>query len=277
MKELLEKRMNLILLVVVIVAALAIGIPTGFRSCSTSTSNGELATVKPTAATPDEVETTVAQTSVVEATVKVNANKAKKKNATKSTKADTEATEPTEAIVSTEEPTDTKATKATEETTEPKVFATAEKVANKASYDAQWNAGFLVAIDNPDTSYYCPHFELTDKNRDLLERLCMGEFGSGGFAGAAMIAQAVKDDMYYYGYTDVATIISQLHYTGRTDVTPTKSVKDAVTYVFDMDKDAIQHRILYMYNPKLMSEGYSSFHESQRYICNLEDVRFFDR
>ena len=86
--------MNLILLVVVIVAALAIGIPTGFRSCSTSTSNGELATVKPTAATPDEVETTVAQTSVVEATVKVNANKAKKKNATKSTKADTEATEP---------------------------------------------------------------------------------------------------------------------------------------------------------------------------------------
>ena len=119
--------MNLILLVVVIVAALAIGIPTGFRSCSTSTSNGELATVKPTAATPDEVETTVAQTSVVEATVKVNANKAKKKNATKSTKADTEATEPTEAIVSTEEPTDTKATKATEETTEPKVSSSVKK------------------------------------------------------------------------------------------------------------------------------------------------------
>ena len=38
--------------------------------------------------------------------------------------------------------------------------------------------------------------------------------------------------------------------------------------------DAVQHRILYMYNPLLVA---SEFHESQNYILTYEDVRFFDR
>ena len=160
--------------------------------------------------------------------------------------------------------------------TSSKVFATAPKVDNAASHSAQWNAGYLVAVDGPDSSYYCGHVELTDKDRKLLEKLCMGELGSGGFVGAALIAQAVKNAMYYDGYTDVQSVINNYHYTGRL-TTPTQRVKDAVIYVFDMDKDAIQHRILYMYNPELLSEGYSNFHESQRYICTYQDVRFFDR
>lgn len=263
--------MNLILLAAVLIVALAIGIPTGFRSCSTSTSTSEIPTTAPVTSSPDEEDTTspTEKATVIEATVKVakkKANKPKSEKAEKTTKA-SEETKATEAETTTEP---------TEETTEPRIFATAEPVEYAASYDDQWDAGFLVAIDNPDEDYYCPHVELTDKNRDLLERLCMGEYGSGGFTGAAMIAQAVKNAMYYYGYTDVATVISELHYTGSTSIEATKSVKDAVTYVFDMDKDAIQHRILYMYNPKLMSEGFSDFHETQRYICNFGDVRFFD-
>ena len=74
----------------------------------------------------------------------------------------------------------------------PVPFATAAVPAHPADYQAQWDAGYLLAIDNPDTSYSTSTVELSDADRDLLERLCMGEFGSGGFIGAALIAQAVK-------------------------------------------------------------------------------------
>ena len=73
------------------------------------------------------------------------------------------------------------------------VFATAEVPDSPADYQAQWDAGYLLAIDNPDTSYSTYHIDLTDSDRQLLENLCYGEFGTGGFIGAALIAQAVKE------------------------------------------------------------------------------------
>ncbi len=153
-------------------------------------------------------------------------------------------------------------------------FATAIPPAVPADYNAQWNAGYLVAIDNPDTTYKCGQVTLSDYDRDLLERLCMGEFGSGGFVGAALIAQAVKNAMCFDGYTSVQSIIDGCHYTGRTDVGTNEACKQAVRYIFDENHDAVQHRIMYMYNPLLVQ---SAFHESQNYILTYEDVRFFDR
>ena len=38
----------------------------------------------------------------------------------------------------------------------------------------------------------------------------MGEFGSGGFVGAALIAQAVKNAMCFDGYTSVAQVIENV-------------------------------------------------------------------
>ena len=48
----------------------------------------------------------------------------------------------------------------------------------------------------------------------------------------------------------------------------------AVSYIFDENKDAVQHRIMYMYNPDMVQ---SAFHESQNYILTYQTVRFFDR
>lgn len=175
----------------------------------------------------------------------------------------------------------TKATKATKpSTTQPKTqaatipFATAIPPQTPADYNAQWNAGYLVAIDNPDTTYECGQVTLCDADRDLLERLCMGEFGSGGFVGVALIAQAVKDAMCFDGYTSVQSVIDDCHYTGRTDIGTNEACKQAVRYIFDENHDAVQHRIMYMYNPNLVQ---SAFHESQNYILTYQDVRFFDR
>lgn len=153
-------------------------------------------------------------------------------------------------------------------------FATAIPPQTPADYNAQWNAGYLVAIDNPDTTYQCGQVTLCDADRDLLERLCMGEFGSGGFVGAALIAQAVKDAMCFDGYTSVQAIIDGCHYTGRTDIGTNEACKQAVRYIFDENHDAVQHRIMYMYNPNIVQ---SAFHESQNYILTYQDVRFFDR
>lgn len=153
-------------------------------------------------------------------------------------------------------------------------YATAEPVANPADYNEQWNQGYLVAIDNPDTSYSTGHVSLTDEDRDLLERLCYGEFGSGGFVGASLIAQSVKDAMYYVGFTSVAQVIREYKYTGSTTSGKNQACQQAVKYVFDENHDAVQHRIMYMYNPYMVP---SQFHESQKFILSYENVRFFDK
>ena len=131
-----------------------------------------------------------------------------------------------------------------------------------------------VAIDNPDTSYSTGHVSLTDEDRDLLERLCYGEFGSGGFVGASLIAQSVKDAMYYVGFTSVAQVIREYKYTGSTTSGKNQACQQAVKYVFDENHDAVQHRIMYMYNPYMVP---SQFHESQKFILSYENVRFFDK
>lgn len=153
-------------------------------------------------------------------------------------------------------------------------FATAIPAAEPADYNEQWAAGYLVAIDNPDKTYQCAAVTLTDEDRDLLERLCYGEFGSGGFIGAALIAQAVKDAMCFDGFPTVESVISGCHYDGKTTIGTNEACKQAVAYIFDENRDAVQHRIMYMYNPAIVQ---SAFHESQNYILTYQGVRFFDR
>ena len=153
-------------------------------------------------------------------------------------------------------------------------FATAIPPKEPVDYQSQWDAGYLVAIDNPDKTYECAKVTLTDEDRDLLERLCMGEFGSGGFIGAALIAQSVKDAMCFDGYPTVESVIKNCHYTGSTKIGTNEACIQAVSYIFDENKDAVQHRIMYMYNPDMVQ---SAFHESQNYILTYQTVRFFDR
>lgn len=214
------------------------------------------------------VLTTDEPTEPVETTVQPTTKKSDKEKSTQPT-----TSKPTET---------TKATKATEATkpaaaqanTQALYYATAIPVETPASYEEQWNAGYLVAIDNPDKTYECSKVTLTDEDRDLLERLCYGEFGSGGFIGAALIAQCVKDAMCFDGYPTVESVIKGCHYDGSTEKGTSTACKQAVSYIFDQNKEAVQHRMMYMYNPKIV---YSSFHESQNYILTYQDVRFFDR
>ena len=200
---------------------------------------------------------------------------------TPETKPDTTASADSTAPAASVNPTlPTLPTKPTQPTTtpastEPSVpYATAIKPDAPADYQTQWDMGYLIAIDNPDTTYMCASVTLTEEDRDLLERLCMGEFGSGGFIGACLIAQSVKDAMCFDGYSSGAEVIRESRYTGSTDMGTNDECRQAVRYIFDENHDAVQHRLMYMYNPRMVQ---SNFHESQNFILSYSGIRFFDR
>lgn len=200
---------------------------------------------------------------------------------TPETKPDTTASADSTAPAASVNPTlPTLPTKPTQPTTtpastEPSVpYATAIKPDAPADYQTQWDMGYLIAIDNPDTTYMCASVTLTEEDRELLERLCMGEFGSGGFIGACLIAQSVKDAMCFDGYSSVAEVIRECRYTGSTDMGTNDECRQAVRYIFDENHDAVQHRLMYMYNPRMVQ---SNFHESQNFILSYSGIRFFDR
>lgn len=273
MKEKLEKKFTLILSCIVIVVLIAVGIPLSVNTVQTRTADIEAETVisadvlPSTSASETESPETEPELKIYSKTVKLD-SKSKTASKKKPEKKSKKVKKKTSSKKS-----DDKNKKKKKKRIPGFSYATAPTQAN-VSYSAQWNAGYLVAIDNPDSSYHPSHIELSDKDRDLLERLCYGEFGDGGFTGAALIAQAVRDAMATYGISSVRQVINQFSYDGRTDHPGDKTIKDAVTYIFDMDKAAVKHRIIYMYDTAYVD---SEFHETQNYVCTFKTTRFFDK
>lgn len=122
--------------------------------------------------------------------------------------------------------------------------------------------------------YHSYVVELSEDDRDLLERLVMGEAGTEGYIGACLVAQAIRDAITYYGYTSIENVILGLQYKGRTDEEPNEDVKKAVAYIFDEGGMAVSHKILYFYS---YEETVSDFHESQHYVITYGSHKFFDR
>ena len=161
--------------------------------------------------------------------------------------------------------TETKVTEVSEpeeENTESEYINNYEKV-----YDSQ---EYLLEINNPDSSYVPDHISLSSYDREKLERLVMGEAGSMGYVGAALVAQSIRDAMNQLNTASIDTIISEYQYYGSIKIRPNKTVKDAVSYIFDQNGSAVQHRILFFYT------GSSSWHETQQFILCYGKVKFFD-
>lgn len=145
-----------------------------------------------------------------------------------------------------------------------------------ASKNNQLSKGYLVAIKNPDPDYAYDgkSVEMTEKDLDIAGRLIMGEAGTMGFYGCCLVAQAIRDT-YYYGHFDSINAVRKGYgYDGSIKHKPNAAAKKAVKYILQEGHSAIQHRILYFYNPRLCS---SSFHENHNYLLTYKDVRFFDK
>lgn len=141
-----------------------------------------------------------------------------------------------------------------------------------SSYDSysSGSSSYLMSISNADPNYSPKHVSLSSYDRDRLERIVMGEAGIMSYNGCALVAQSIRDAMNRSNTNSVDRIISEYQYFGVTSYEPNQKVKDAVSYIFDQDGSAVQHRVLCFYT------GYSPWHETQTFIMDIDNVRFFD-
>lgn len=135
------------------------------------------------------------------------------------------------------------------------------------------STGYLMDIENPDPNYTSYSICLSDADRDLAERIVMGEAGSTGYTGMALVAQCLRDTFVKGGYSDIASVIAQNGYYGSTSIKPSQTCKDVINYIFDQGGAAVQHRMIVYYASNYCS---SSWHESQNFVCSYGYVRFFD-
>lgn len=131
---------------------------------------------------------------------------------------------------------------------------------------------YLISGGNIDTDYHGSIVELPDDEMELLEKIVMGEAGTEGYIGAALVAQCIRDTIVYEGYDSVSSIIEDLQYDGRTDVEPNMEVKRAVNYIFNLGGSAVQHEIVYFYAPGLVK---SDFHEKLEFVVEYGGHKFF--
>ena len=138
---------------------------------------------------------------------------------------------------------------------------------------SEGSGGTSIAGAVIDNNYVGRKVSITAYERSILENIVYGEFGADA-TGAKLIAQCMRDAIVS-GYAKAATMPSDMRYTGYSAgrTTVNQISRDAVKYIFDEGKYAVKHRILVMYARDMM---YSAWHESQHFIVQYQNVRFFD-
>ncbi|MEY8333123.1 hypothetical protein AALB53_08465 [Lachnospiraceae bacterium 47-T17] len=128
-----------------------------------------------------------------------------------------------------------------------------------------------------DKKYISEPLELSSVDRANFERLVQGEAGDEGFAGAAIVAQSLRDNMRDKDVYNLLEIKRIMKYSGSMKNAPNKDVKKACKFILDDGGMALQHRVLYFYAPKWTTNHYSKFHESQLFLIEHKGHRVFDR
>ena len=135
---------------------------------------------------------------------------------------------------------------------------------------SDYSGSYLIDIANPDYSYSPSRVSLSSYDRAKLERLVMGEAGSTGYQGCALVAQCIRDAMVRSNTTSIDQIISDYGYYGSTAGEPNSAAKEAVSFIFDQGGSAVDHRIIVFYI------GQSDWHETQTFVTEFAGMRFFD-
>lgn len=148
-----------------------------------------------------------------------------------------------------------------------------EKKTTSTTVQATSSSDYLMSIDEPDPNYVGYAISLTDYDRDLAERIVMGEAGSMGYTGMAVVAQCIRDTYITGGYTNIADVLYENGYYGSMSITPSQTCRDVIRYIFDEGGSAVQHRVNVFYASNYCS---SSWHEAQHFVCSIGYVRFFD-
>ena len=223
----------------------------------------------------DEFAAVITDNCVIETTVPVTQEETTVAPTAKKTEKETKPTEPaTEAETenTTEETSEVEKSESNVEISENSGYSESHKdYQEEISNDYSYNTGsYLIGISNPDYNYSPSPVSLSAYDRAKLERLVMGEAGSMGYNGCALVAQCIRDAMNRSNTTSIDRIISEYQYYAPTNKEPNQTVKDAVSYIFDQNGSAVQHRLICFYT------GESNWHETQNFIISCGNVRFFD-
>ena len=133
----------------------------------------------------------------------------------------------------------------------------------------QEDAPIVQAIEPPEPVVY---YDLTAEERDLIERVVMGEAGGEEYMGQQAVAQCILNACEINNARP-AEIIEWMSYTAHRPQA-SQSVKDAVSDVFDDGVMVLPETAMYFYAPDLV---YSAWHESQIYLDTIGCHKFFAR
>lgn len=122
----------------------------------------------------------------------------------------------------------------------------------------------------PEISAPPLRYELTDDERDTVERVVMAEAGGECYEGQVLVAQCILNASEKTGQRPPEAVKTFSYTRNRPE--PTQSVKDAVAAVFDDGEIYINEPILYFYAPARTT---SNWHESQIFVIELGGHRFF--
>lgn len=115
-----------------------------------------------------------------------------------------------------------------------------------------------------------PAFYLSDYERTVVECMVMGESGGESYEGQLLVAFCILNACLKDGI-EPSKVREEYKYSGWNE-SPTDSIKNAVSEVFDNGYKPIDEYILYFYAPKY-SKG--KWHETQRFVIEEGGHRFF--
>ena len=117
-----------------------------------------------------------------------------------------------------------------------------------------------------------PRYNLTETERDLVERVVMAESGGESYKGQMLVAQCILNACEIDGIRPAKVIKKYVYAKARPE--PSDSVKRAVSAVFDKGETVTDEPIVYFYAPALVK---SEFHESQIFAIEEGGHKFFCR
>jgi spore germination cell wall hydrolase CwlJ-like protein len=115
-----------------------------------------------------------------------------------------------------------------------------------------------------------PRYNLTETERDLVERVVMAESGGESYKGQMLVAQCILNACEIDGIRPAEVIRKYVYAKARPE--PSDSVKRAVSAVFDKGEQVTDEPIVYFYAPALVK---SEFHEAQRFVLTEGNHKFF--
>ena len=197
-------------------------------------------------------------------------NETTSKASTATSKASTATSKTTVTATTSKTQQSSKATSTATSKTNTYVYDEDDYVAPKTS--TSYGSGSpLISISNVDYSYSPKHISLSAYDRDIIERLVYGEVGETSYLNCCIVAQAIRDAMNIENTSSVDDIIYSYGYYGSLNFTPNSDTKNAVSFIFDQDGMALQHRVICFYI------GTSAWHETQNFLYESpEGIRFFD-